>query len=155
MRCLLALAVIFLAVGCGPKDKPTGQSTGSQVGPATQAVPYPPVPQDYLENIVRNGDHIDIVFYKYPISVSRDGNADIIQELARLTDQTPQAAANCQPDGRIFYNGKGQTLAEADLYIKPDCYYVVFYKDGKPAYANGLTPEAIQFYDGLTKQFRN
>lgn len=154
MRYLLVLLTLSIMLGCQPKDKPTGQVTSTQVGPATQTVNYPPVSQDYLENIVKNADHIDIVFYKYPISVSRDGNADVIQELGRITDQAPLAAANCQPDGRIFYNGKGETIAEADLYIKPDCFYVVFYKAGKPIYANGLTAEAIKFYDDLTKQFR-
>ncbi len=155
MRYLFMLLVLSLVMACQTKEKPKGQNTPAQVGPATQAVPYPPVPDDYLANIVKNGDHLDIVFYKYPISLSRDGNPDIIQELGRITDQSPQAAANCQPDGRIFYNGNGITVAEADLYIQPDCYYVVFYEKGKPAYANGLTADAIQFYDKLTKQFRN
>jgi len=154
MRYLVILFTFVLAMGCQSKDKPATQAASAQAGPSIQTVPYPPVPSDVLENIVTKGDHMDIVFYKYPISVSRDGKNDVIQELARLTDQSPKAATHCQPDGRIFYNGNGEMLAEADLYIQPDCYYVVFYKEGKPAYANGLTPEAIQFYDGLTKQFR-
>ena len=142
MRYLLILFTIATVLGCQSKEK------------AADAAPYPPVTGDYLENIIRNGDHIDVVFYKYPISMSRDGNADVIQELARITDFAPQTLGNCQPDGRIFYNGKGQTIAEADLYIQPNCNFIVFLQEGKPTFANTLTPEAIQFYDGLTKQFQ-
>lgn len=155
MRYLLILLVLFAFLGCQSNNKPAASTAlPSQIGPALQNVPYPPVPEDIYEKIVSKGDHMDIVFYKYPISVSRDGNKDVVQELTRLNGQTPKAATNCQPDGRMFFNGNGETLVEADLYVQPDCYYVVFYKDGKPAYASGLTPEAIQFYDSLTKQFR-
>ncbi len=146
MRYLLILLTLISVWSCGSKDKTTG-------GTATATL-YPPVSQEMLETLVTKGDHIDIVFYKYPISVSRDGNPDVVQELARLSDQAPVSLGNCQPDGRIFYNGSGETLAEADLYIQPNCYFVVFYKDKKPTFANILTPEAIQFYDGLTRQFR-
>jgi hypothetical protein len=150
MRYFILCFTLFIIISCQNKEKPT-HSTATA---APSTAPYPTVTQAYLEKIVRNGDHIDIVFYKYPISISRDGNADIIQELGRVTDQPPQAAPGCQADGRIFYNGKGQTIAEADIYIQPGCYYVVFYENGKPAYSNGLTPEAIKFYEDLTKQFR-
>lgn len=144
MRYSLILFAIMIIFGCGSKDKAKADITA----------PYPPVSQAILETLVSKGDHIDIVFYKYPISVSRDGNSDVVQELARLSNQAPATLGACQPDGRIFYNGSGETLAEADLYIQPNCNFVVFYKDGKPAFANTLTPEAIKFYDSLTKQFR-
>ncbi|MFN7119878.1 MAG: hypothetical protein ACK4TA_23995 [Saprospiraceae bacterium] len=147
MRYLIGLLTcIIIALGCQSKDKPGGTTATTTA--------YPPISQEVLETIVTKGDHIDIVFYKYPISVSRDGNSDVVQELARLTAEAPATLGNCQPDGRIFYNGNGETLLEADLYIQPNCYFVVFMQNGKPAFANTLTNEAIQFYDGLTKQFR-
>lgn len=157
MRVVIILSAIAILFSCQSNEKPkkpVASAPATIAAPTLQQVPYPPVPQDLLSMIVAKGDHIDIVFYKFPISMSRDGQQDVIQELSRLTDQSPQARANCVADGRIFYQGGGETLAEADLYVSEGCYYVVFYKDKKPAYANGLTPEAIQFFKQLTQQYQ-
>lgn len=152
MRILYFILITLMVFSCQSKETKNNPQTPAPIDATPlQQVPYPPVPQDVLQTIVTEGDHIDIVFYKLPISMSRDGQNDVILELARLTDTAPQARANCVADGRIFYQGKGQTLAEADIYINEGCYYVVFYKDNKPAYANGLTPEAIKFYRELTQ----
>lgn len=157
MRIVIILSAIAILFSCQSNEKPKAPAATTPAtiaAPALQQVPYPPVPQDLLSTIVTKGDHVDIVFYKLPISMSRDGQKDVIQELARLTDQSPQARANCVADGRIFYQGGGETIAEADLYINEGCYYVVFYKDKKPTYANGLTPEAIQFFKQFTQQYQ-
>ncbi len=155
MRIYIFIAISISLLSCQSNEKPkTPIAPPSPIVQALQTVPYPPVPQDILTTIATKGDHIDIVFYKLPISVSRDGQSDVRQELGRLTTQSPQARAGCVADGRIFYQGGGETLAEADLYINEGCYYVVFYKDNKPTYANGLTPQAIQFFNELTKPYR-
>lgn len=154
MRIIIIFILAISFFSCNKKEPKSPKISATIAAPSLQPVPYPPVPKDLINNIIAKGDHIDIVFYKFPISMSREGQSDVMEELARLTDQSPQARTNCVADGRIFYQGAGKTLAEADLYINDGCYYVVFYQDKKPTYANGLTPEAIQFFNQLTKPYR-
>ncbi len=154
-RLLLLLIMILSTFAC--KQAPDNNTESRQPAPATPqliTLSYPPVPQELIEMIALKGDHIDVIFYNMPISMSRDGSADVQQMLSQVSDQAPAQVAPCQSIGRIFFQGQGETLAEADLYLGENCNYYVFYKDGKQAYANLLTPDGIKLYENLTRPYR-
>ncbi len=155
-RILLFLLVLFSATACNKQSSNNNSNTATTT-PATPqltTLSYPTLPQEIATKIGTNGDHIDVIFYNMPISISRDGNIDVQQMLSHVSDQAPTQVAPCQPIGRIFFQSQGETLAEADLYLGENCNYYVFMENGKPTYANLLMPEGIQLYENLTRPYR-
>jgi hypothetical protein len=157
MKRFLILAALFLiAISCNNKTDNNNQNQSVQ--PTRQqlnALDYPPVPDDLVQEIGTQGDHIDVIFYNMPISISRNGNADVQQMLSQVGDQAPGQVAPCNPIGRIFFQGQGETIAEADLYLGENCNYYLFMIENKPAYANVLLPQGVKFYENLLAPYRN
>lgn len=154
-RILFFLLILFSSLAC--KQQSSDNNSTVQVAPAAPqltTLSYPPLPQDIATKIGTSGDHIDVIFYNMPISISRDGNTDVQQMLSQVSDQAPTQVAPCQAIGRIFFQGQGETIAEADLYLGENCNYYVFMEKGKPTYANLLMPEGINLYEKLTAPYR-
>ncbi len=150
---IILFTLVLLSCQNNDKSPKTPPHIAPQV-PQLQEVPYPQAPNDLLEDIARRGDYIDYLFYRFPISMNRDGNDKVREGLMQLVRQTPRTYPGCQADGRVFFQSQGQVIVEADLFIQEGCFYMLFYKDGKPAYANALSPDAIQFFSNITQQFR-
>lgn len=156
-RLFVLACAILLCIGCAENKKQPTTATPPAAPPTpTQlvAMNYPSLPMDIVNLIGTQGDHIDVLFYNMPISMSRDGNADVQVMLSQISSQAPVSVAPCQAIGRIFFQGKGETFIEADLFFGENCNYYLFYKDNKPAYANLLLPDGIKLYDNLTRQYR-
>ncbi len=157
MKRFLILAALFLiAISCNNKTDNNNQNQSVQ--PTRQqlnALDYPPLPDDLVQEIGTQGDHIDVIFYNMPISISRNGNADVQQMLSQVGGQAPGQVAPCNPIGRIFFQGQGETIAEADLYLGENCNYYLFMIENKPAYANVLLPQGVKFYENLLAPYRN
>ncbi len=148
---------VVLISSCNNQSSDNNNS-GQATQPAPQqltALDYPTLPDDLVQTIGTRGDHIDVLFYNMPISISRDGNADVQQMLSHIGAQSPGQVAPCNPIGRIFFQGQGETIAEADLYLGENCNYYLFMIDNKPAYANALLPQGTSFYENLIAPYRN
>lgn len=155
-RTLFLLMITVAFVAC--KNDKTTDNTTQAASPTTQSslntLSYPSVPEELVVNIGTKGDHIDVIFYNMPISISRDGNDDVQQMLSHVSQQPPTQVAVCNPIGRIFFQGQGETLAEADLYLGENCNYYLFMVDGKPTYANALLPEGTKFFENIIGPYR-
>lgn len=154
-RTLLFSVILFSLAACNKQPSNNNNTTPTApAAPQLTTLSYPPLPQEIATKIGANGDHIDVIFYNMPISISRDGNTDVQQMLSHVSDQAPTQVAPCQPIGRIFFQGQGETIAEADLYLGENCNYYVFMENGKPTYANLLMPDGINLYEKLTRPYR-
>ena len=110
---------------------------------------YPSIPLEDLVALYNECDFIDYVFYYTNFSVSQSEKSDIQTAIRYISEAPALINSKCKPQGRLFFQVNGENKMEADLYFEPDCTYYVFYKDGKPAYANQLMPGGIQFYNNI------
>ncbi len=150
---VLTLIVAVMSVGCKKNTSSESRKIATPSAPMV-TLNYPSIPYEIVENIAAKADHLDVIFYNLPISMSRDGNPDVQQMLTHISDQVPTQVAKCPAIGRVFFQGEGKTLAEADIFLGEGCNYYLFYKDGKPAYANLLLPEGIKLYENITGPYR-
>ncbi|MBK7874112.1 MAG: hypothetical protein IPJ74_27420 [Saprospiraceae bacterium] len=153
-RLFLFILVILSLFACKQESKNTASTAPTAPAVQLTTLSYPPLPADIATVIGTKGDHIDVLFYSMPISISRDGNPDVQQMLSHVSSEAPKQVAPCQAIGRIFFQAQGETLAEADLFLDENCNYYLFYVDGKPTYANFLTPDGVKLYENLTGPYR-
>jgi len=69
-----------------------------------------------------------------------------------VAKQPATLSPQCKSMGRIFYQIDGENVLMAEMYFSPDCTYLVFLQDEKPAYANYLTPQAVQYFNNIFTQ---
>jgi hypothetical protein len=114
--------------------------------------PYESIPVERLENLFYNCDYIDYLFYQTNFSMSQSDQAAIQTTLAAIGAEAPTVYPECQAIGRIFFQIEGQNAAEADIYLSQQCMYYVWMENGKPAYANLMTENAVKFYANIFQQ---
>lgn len=153
MRFLLAvivLATTFLACG---EEKPVQQQPAPAPAPAEKPVAtLPSIPLERLQYLWENCDYVDYVFYKLPISMSLDNKESVRNALSHVASEPAPLLPQCNSIGRIFFVVKGNNELMAEMYYSPGCTYFVFLKDEKPAYANYMTPEAVQYFNNIFTQ---
>lgn len=110
---------------------------------------YPSLPPERLQNLLQVCDYIDFVFFNTNFSMNQGERSSIEGTIRHIAAQVPDIKAECKPIGHLFFQSEGQILLEADLYFTPGCVYYTFFENGKPAYANELTPEGVQFYNNI------
>ena len=108
---------------------------------------YPSIPDSTMQMLWEQCDYVDYVFYDLDFSMSQEQRTEIRKALQHISRTPPEIDPSCRPSGRIFYQAKGENVAEADIYFNEKCRFYLFYKDGKKAYANALTPRGIAFYE--------
>lgn len=117
--------------------------------------PYPPLPADVRQRLWESSDYVDIIFYNSPISVSQNDAPAIRSTLGMTTGQPALPNPACKPQGRISYMIQGDIAVEADFFTTEQCQYFLFLENGKPAYAETLSPAGINFFNQIQEQFRN
>lgn len=153
-RFFIIIILFAVTISCNNKQSNDNSQTTQPAEQQLNALDYPTLPNDLIQEIGTKGDHIDVLFYDMPISISRDGNADVQQMLSHVGNQAPGQVALCNPIGRIFFQGQGETIAEADLYLGENCNYYLFMVNNKPTYANVLLPQGTQFYENIIGPYR-
>ena len=140
-----------LVSACGSGEQ-TASDTKTESAP-TQAPPssqvYPSLPVQRLEELWQVCDYIDFVFYNTNFSMNQSEQASIQKTLRHVAAEVPDIKPECKAVGHLFYQSKGRILLEADLYFSPGCAYFVFMENGKPAYANEMTPDGVEFYNKI------
>ena len=86
------------------------------------------------------------------MSVSNKSN--IQRMVGMVSTNVAKLNPSCQPTGRIFFQKNGELLMEADMYFEEQCRYFVFQKNGKPAYANDITPEGQAYFAKIFSQVK-
>ncbi|MFT5744808.1 MAG: hypothetical protein ACI9XO_001146 [Paraglaciecola sp.] len=134
----------------------TNQEPTTETTPATNPAPvpaakleaiYPAYPVEKLQYLFENSDYIDYVFYELPMSMSLSEKASIQYSISHVSAEQAPINANCKSLGRIFYQLKGENVAEAEIVFNApeQCSYFVFYDNGKKAYANQMTEAGIKY----------
>lgn len=129
------------------------QTPAQNTAPSTTATAtLPSVPMELVKELYEKCDYIDYVFYYFNFSLSQDKKASIQSTLRQISDEPAVLNPNCKAIGRIFYQIDGENALEADIHLSNECAYFLFYKDGKQAYANKLTPDGVQFFQHIFNQ---
>ena len=144
----LVLAAIFQACG---EEKPVQQPPVA-TPVEKQASNLPSIPREKLEYLWNNCDVIDYVFYTLPISMNVDNPDAIKNALTHVASEAAPMLPQCKAIGRIFYQVKGENVLMADMYFSEGCTYYVFLENDKPAYANYITPQAVQYFNSVFSQ---
>lgn len=153
MRFLPLLLLVFLW-SCDSES--TTKKTTTETVPSTNPAPaptaktealYPAYPVEKLKYLFDNCDYVDYVFYELPMSMSLNEQGSIQYSVSHVSTDPAQINANCKSIGRIFYQLKGENIAEAEIVFNaPEkCSYFIFYDNGKKAYANQMTEGGIKY----------
>ena len=111
------------------------------------------ISKEVFQQMLKEGDHIDIIFNDLPFSMNQDGNSALYQDLQHISSRPLKSLeTNCSPFARKIYLSKGEIIMEGDLYYGPECYFQVFIKDGQKLYGNYLTPQGVAYIEQLLKQ---
>lgn len=150
MRFLPLLLLVFLwsCNGDTTQKTPTVETptTTTPVKTKTTAT-YPAYPQNKLEYLFNQSDYIDYVFYELPMSMSLNEKGSVQYAISHVSTTPAQINPNCKSLGRIFYQLKGENIAEAEIVFNApeQCSYFIFYENGKKAYANQMTEDGIKY----------
>lgn len=145
MKVTVAIVVLTLAViSC--RQPSTDKSAQKQETVNPPASTFSTLPVETLRTLVAECDYIDLIVYNPSFSMSQSEAASIQATLQQIGEGAPAHNPANQPFGRIFYQSKGETLLEADVYLGQTGSYFVFYQDKKQAFANVMTPQGINFY---------
>ena len=161
MNRILLLFCLMLALGACQEGQ--NSSTNSETAEATDtpAAPsanhqYTSVPLDTLTMLWENCDYIDYIFYNFNFSMSQNEKNSIRTTLRHIAEQVPPSInPACKPMGRIFYQVDGRNALEGEFYLGEGCLYYIFFKDGKPAYANLMTNTGVDFFRNILTQMMN
>ena len=145
---ILALYAASLIFACTNAEKPETTNPPAKNPTASESTQpqYPAKPIDQLQLLYKTCDYVDYTFYELPMSMSFDNTGAIQQVISLLSLTPPLLIDKCKPTGRAFFQKNGEDLAVAEFYLQDGCNIFVFLENGKPAYANLLTPDGINWY---------
>jgi hypothetical protein len=150
-------AFFLLALLLSACQSKSGSEKNAASAPAAVQPPapaFPTLPMEILRTLVAECDYIDIIMYQPQFSMSQNERSAVMSTIQHISEvQAVHNAANA-PNGHIFYQAKGQTLLEADLYLRNDGSYLVFYQEGKPAFANAMNEQGVAFYANILSRLQ-
>lgn len=146
MKLINIYSVVILGVmtlAACKSDAPVAAAPAQQLSkPGLQALPA-----EMINKMLAEVDYIDYIWHDLPFSLSQEEKEGINTNISFISSEAvPVLSPECKPIGRKFYNIKGETIATADVYFSPGCYYYVFLDGEKPIYANKITAQGINFY---------
>lgn len=148
--------IFFLVnTGCKSDNKSASEPavTESEVDESTPLIPG--VPEEVMLKLVNECTYVDYIFRELPFSLSQDEPPSIKQNILFIDYKRPlgRIPKSCKPDGRKFFQIKGEIVYDVDVYLLNNCTFYVFVdKDNKPIYANYMTQEGLNFYNNIIKQ---
>ena len=148
MKHIMLLLISVLGLGCGAEPTPAAGSPDRQ----ETLLSYPPLPLERLTMLWDSATAYDIVFNNLPISASQHERRDVQMSLTYVASESPQIDPACKPLGHVWFQAGANRGEEADLYFSMGCVYYLWYEDGRPAYANALTPAGVEFYNNILRQ---
>ena len=151
------LMLVFSLLACNapqPKDKKEETATPSPViQPAIEHELYlPSITLEELQALWNTCNQIDYLFYDLPISSSVNDSQSAQAHLRHISDSPVRADVKKRCGyaiGRVFYKADGEDLLEAEAYYSGGCAFFVFFKDGKPASCNLMTPAGVNHFNQM------
>lgn len=126
-----------------------------QVNTPSHLAQLPSVPKERMVMLWDSCDYVDVVFYELNFSLSQNTQGSVRSMINNISDATVEIKSGCPAIGRIFFQVDGRNEMECDLFFNEKCQYVIFYEDGKQAYANPLSEQGFKFFSNLFKQVQN
>lgn len=114
----------------------------------------PSITFEEMKVLYEEADFVDIIFYNVEFSMSVNNKTNIQKMVSFVSTSVATTNPNCQPTGRIFFQKNGELLAETDMYYNDQCRYFVFQKNGKPIYANEITPQGQAYFARIFSQVK-
>lgn len=157
---LFALILMVLLSSCGGDSNSTNNDQLSKEekwktkAQEVKVSSLPSISFDEMKKIYEGTDFIDIIFYNVDFSMSVNNKANIQRMVGMVSTNVAQLNPSCQAMGRLFFQKNGELLIEADMYYDETCQYFVFQKNGKPAYANYITPEGQAYFAKIFSQVK-
>lgn len=151
------LSLSIWACTSAPKQDAAVETTTAEAQTNTPAQPaqLPSVPKERMLMLWDSCDYVDVVFYQLNFSLSQNTQASIRSMINNISDATVEIKSDCPAIGRIFFQVDGRNEMECDLFFDDKCQYVIFYEDGKQAYANPLSKQGFKFFSNIFKQVQN
>jgi hypothetical protein len=114
---------------------------------ATVGTELPSITNEKMQQLFKDVQGIDYIFYEQDFSVSSDAS-NAKSNLMYISTKSAKKLPNQKPVGRIYYAGNGEILLDAEVYFGASQIeqYLVFVKDGKPFGANYLSPQGVAFF---------
>ena len=137
---LLPCCALFLIASCG--DNKITKEKKEEVN--TSALPS--ISFEEMKDIYETCDFVDFIFYEVDFSMSIKDKNNIQRTLSFATPTVATPNPACKAMGRVFFQRKGEVLTEADMYLGKGCNYFIFHKDGKPTYANTISPQGQAYF---------
>ena len=151
---LICCMLLAAFIQCKPKEAPVAEST-SVIPPMPEPAAmvagdtFPGMDREFANKLWDEVDHIDYMYHELPFSASLSEQESIRGILKHLSTSPAVQYPSCKPIAKIFFHAKGNLMAQADFYYSAQCVSMIFYKDGKPAFGNKLTPEAMTYYQQM------
>lgn len=150
----IAIFSIVFSLGCKSDSASANTTTTEAVNEVVAAAAMktnslPSLTTEYMKKIASSCDYIDYIFYDLPISISQDERSAIMSNINFISRETVDAySSNCKSMGRKSFQSNGEIVLEADIYLDKDngCFFYMFLENGKPAYANKISKDGINFY---------
>ncbi len=150
IRSFAALLLISLLCTCGPSpEKAPETDAAAAAEPQQGGVEYASIELSRLEYLYANATYMDATFYNLPVSINQSSIDQIRSTLSGIGVAPATIYPTCAPFGHIWFQVNGKNIEEADIYFQGDCVAYVWYENGKPAYANKMTPEGAGFYQNI------
>jgi len=147
MRFLLPIVLFLCCLACNSEKQQQASTTTTPQKTAPAGPSYPLYPMEKLKYLFDNSDYVDYVFYQLPISMSLSEKGSVQYAVSHVSMDKPTVDPNCKSIGRIFYQLKGENIAEAEIHFNKNagCNYLMFYENGKKTYANLLTEQGVNY----------
>ncbi len=149
----LLFLIALLGFGCQQTAPPEEQPAAATApAPTANVTTLPAYPLDSIKYLFDKTDYIDYVFYHENFSLNQSEKPAIQSSIAGISPEAVGLNPICKPIGRIFFQIAGVNAAEADIYLQDECVAYVFMRDNRPAYANKMTQQLLQFYVNIFAQ---
>lgn len=142
-----------LIIACG-----SSTTSDKEISKSIQEVQatLPKLPEPYRQELLNLATSVDIIFYSLPVSMSQDDRHSISKTINFALDKSAgQLDPTCKSIGRISLLSAGETMQDIELYFSPRCRYFVYLEDGKPKYANQISPGGFNFLNNILEKFGN
>lgn len=151
---ILLIALTFASCQNQQKtgEEPATEETTPTQTPETSQPTLPSVPLDVLMKIGTEGTQADLIFYNHPFTMSMNELPAIQHLLRHIAEDPAPLLPNCRAAGRVTYQIDGNIVLEGDFYFSTGCTYFVFYENQEKKYANYMTEEGINYFNGQIQQ---
>lgn len=152
-KLFVLLLGVFSLASCNNQQQTPPLDDNPIAPPVTNATVLPLYPLDSAQKLFENADHFDMTFNSLSFSINMGEVEQVRGLIASLLSTNQPPHMNCQmPFGFVSFQGKGEVLAEADIYFETGCTYLVFRKNNQYAFTCAIPDRGIQF---LNQQIAN